>query len=60
MNLKKLCLLIAFCGLPVFASGCSSEAAPPSDEKVKELNQKMDNDMKNMTLPSKPGAEPQK
>ena len=60
MSLKKICLNFACCGLCVLglcvlANGCSSPAAPPSDEKVKELNQKMDNDMKNMTLPSKPG-----
>jgi hypothetical protein len=37
-------------------AGCGGEAAPPSEEEKAELNQKMDEDMKKMTLPKNPGA----
>ncbi|MFO1065606.1 MAG: hypothetical protein U0892_17205 [Pirellulales bacterium] len=43
----------------VFALGCGGGASPPpSEEKVKELNQAMENDMKNMmqSVPKKPGS----
>ena len=37
-------------------AGCGGEAAPPSEEEKAELNQKMEEDMKQMTLPKNPGG----
>jgi len=52
---KKLFQLFLLC-VSFAAIGCNSAPPPPSEEKVSELNAKMDADMKTMMkqVPKKP------
>ena len=53
--MKKFCQFSMVC-LGLFMIGCGpSKPAPISEEKLKELNAKMGEDMKSMTLPRTPG-----
>ncbi len=56
MRLLKLTLVLVCGSCLMLAPGCNQPAEPPSAEKIKELETKMGEDMKNMTLPSNPAT----
>lgn len=57
--MQKFCQMGLVCFGLFLVTGCGpSKPTPPSEEKIKELNAKMDADMKSMmgNIPKKPGS----